>query len=94
VCVVSVHVSGYLCQYISHSFLVGVGNCSYNTCSDCEASIGCGWCNAPEETGLGRCIRGGFTSPHDQCPAEDWSWFYAECPCMYCLCVLRLECIM
>ncbi|XP_065882352.1 attractin-like protein 1 [Dysidea avara] len=62
----------------------GVGNCSYNSCSDCEANVGCGWCNAPEETGLGRCVRGGFTSPHDQCPAEDWSWFYSECPLCNC----------
>ena len=52
------------------------------TCKECFDLPGCGWCNDPNDTGLGKCMEGSDFGPRNitqsQCPAS--RWFFTECP--------------
>ncbi|ESO82825.1 hypothetical protein LOTGIDRAFT_108840, partial [Lottia gigantea] len=60
------------------------------SCSDCQANSVCGWCNDPNNTGLGVCMEGGAHGPvdntsltnHSYCPAE--RWYFTQCPLCQC----------
>ncbi|KAL5020999.1 hypothetical protein ScPMuIL_000154 [Solemya velum] len=60
-----------------------------HNCHQCHANPSCGWCNNESNTGLGRCMEGGFSGPvingikdHRVCPLK--RWYFTDCPLCQC----------
>lgn len=62
----------------------------YSTCAQCRDDPACGWCDDGSNTGLGKCMPGGFAGPtlHTEslpsstCPQE--RWHFTTCPKCQC----------
>lgn len=60
------------------------------TCAQCRNEPACGWCDDGSNTGLGKCLAGGYTGPtlHEHslpsstCPPE--RWHFTTCPACQC----------
>ncbi|XP_071947686.1 attractin-like isoform X2 [Antedon mediterranea] len=72
----------------------------YQSCTDCQMSPSCGWCDDGSGTGTGMCMEGGFTGPLDfsgtsmllntsMCTSNSWN--FVGCPA--CQCNGHSECV-
>ncbi|XP_033102820.1 attractin-like isoform X2 [Anneissia japonica] len=69
-------------------------NCSgYQSCTECQLSPACGWCDDGSGTGTGTCMEGGFTGPLDSSGSEmvlnmsmchTHLWNFIGCPSCQC----------
>ena len=59
----------------------------HQTCEDCQADVGCGWCDDGVNTGTGVCKEGGSRGPINpsthQIQRKNCSksnWYFTKCP--------------
>ncbi|XP_064603271.1 LOW QUALITY PROTEIN: attractin-like protein 1 [Liolophura sinensis] len=74
---------------ICQEWSIGSNQCSktmcgeLKTCDECHSNPRCGWCNSPNNTGLGMCMEGGDSGDLEKnCP--DKRWFFTSCPLCQC----------
>lgn len=56
----------------------------YKTCSQCRDDPACGWCDDGSETGLGKCLPGGDSGPHEEMECLARRWHFTHCPSCQC----------
>lgn len=68
------------CDAIPHG---GFSCNAHQTCERCQEDPGCGWCDSGSGTGLGLCLRGGFSGPtFGNCSNQLWN--FLSCPPCQC----------